>query len=207
MHIFALIFFYNENLYYLLFLHKSYIWEKSCSWVIDFIVLSQSDCRIFKSTISSEQMYGTASFFACWHKFTKKLIKNGWCQSGLWTLSSTVSQEWTDGINWFFACLWYVCANQKLIENFWDGYGQKWVWTVWSQESKTDCILKMNGWNKLIFCMGVQIQESLKIHCWFLDAHSQKQPWPFSLWDSKTCYVLRINLWIKLNFGILIVIQ
>ena len=41
--------------------------------------------------------------------------------------------------------------------------GQKWVWPVWSQESKIDCILKMSRWNKLIFCMLAQIQESEKL--------------------------------------------
>ena len=58
--------------------------------------LSQSDCRIFKSTVSPEQIVETASFLACWYKFTKikswlkffwlGMIKNGYGQSGLWTL-------------------------------------------------------------------------------------------------------------------------
>ena len=36
----------------------------------------------------------------------------------------------------------------------------KYVWPVWSQDSKIDCISRMNWWNELIFCMLVQIQES-----------------------------------------------
>ena len=32
------------------------------------------------------------------------MVEIGFDQSGLWTLKLTVSQEWTDGINWFFAC-------------------------------------------------------------------------------------------------------
>ena len=42
---------------------KSNIWEKSCSWDIDQSALSQSDCRIFKSAISPEQISGAVSFF------------------------------------------------------------------------------------------------------------------------------------------------
>ena len=37
---------------------------------------------------------------------------------------------------------------------------QKWVWPDLSQGSKTDCVLKKSRWNKLIFCMLVQIQEN-----------------------------------------------
>ena len=47
-------------------------------------------------------------------------------------------------------------ADQK----FCVGMVKKWVWPVWSQESKIDCISKMNRLNELIFCMLVEIQES-----------------------------------------------
>ena len=30
------------------------------------------------------------------------MVENGFVQSGLWTLKFTVSQEWIDGINWFY---------------------------------------------------------------------------------------------------------
>ena len=36
------------------------------------------------------------------------------------------------------------------------GHGQKWMWQVWSQDSKIDHI-SMNIWNGLIFCMLMQI--------------------------------------------------
>ena len=49
-------------------------WEKSYSRDIGQNALIQSDYRIFKSTISPEQIDETASFFAYWFKFTK--IKN-----------------------------------------------------------------------------------------------------------------------------------
>ena len=57
--------------------------------------LSQSDCRIFKSSISSEQINGTNSkklkvaekfFVWAWPKY-------GRGQFGLWTLKLTVSQK------------------------------------------------------------------------------------------------------------------
>ena len=50
-----------------------------------------------------------------------------------------------------------------LIKKFLVGYGQKWVWPVWSCDSKINCFLRMNLWNELIFCMLVQIEESLKV--------------------------------------------
>ena len=77
---------------------------------------------------------------------------------GLWTLKLTVSQEWVDGINWIFAC-WYRFTKIKswskiywvsLVKNGCDQSGQ----------SKIYFISKMNRWNKLIFCLLVQIQES-----------------------------------------------
>ena len=77
------------------FLNKSYIWEKSCSWDIDQNDVSQTDGRIFKWSISPEQIDETASFLACWYKFTKIKswfeifwlgVVNGYGQSGLWTL-------------------------------------------------------------------------------------------------------------------------
>ena len=40
------------------------------------------------------------------------MVKNGYCHSGFWTLKLTVSQEWTSGINWFFAC-WYSFMQIK----------------------------------------------------------------------------------------------
>ena len=75
-------------------------WEKSCSRDVGQNALNQSDCKIFKSTISPEQIDEIVS---CWYKFTKvknssktfwlNIIKN-WCgQSGLWILKLTVSQE------------------------------------------------------------------------------------------------------------------
>ena len=64
-HNFSLNLFYNENLLFAVFLHKSYIWEKSYFWDIGQEALSQRDCRIFKSTIFPEQIDESAAFLAC----------------------------------------------------------------------------------------------------------------------------------------------
>ena len=203
---------------YARFLHKSYIWEKFCSWDKGQNVFSQSERRTFRSTISAEQIDKTASCLACWYKFTKikrwlkifcqGMVTNGYIQCGLWTLKLTVFQEWTGEINWFFVC-WYkfmqikrwwkilgvgvvkngcsqscdrtlkfnvseewvdgrnwflhvdtdsqkLNADQKLLV----GHGRKWLLSVWSQDSKIDCISMLNRCKKLIFCMLVQMQES-----------------------------------------------
>ena len=92
--LFSLNLFYNENLSYLL-----------CSSTILYLGkilflrykgqngLSQSDSRIFKSTIFPKQINETVLFFACWYKFTKVkswsklfclgMVKNGFGQSEL----------------------------------------------------------------------------------------------------------------------------
>ena len=51
-------------------------------------------------------------------------IKNGFGQSCHGTLKLNVSQEWIDGMNYFFAC-W--CTFRKLFQWFFGGCGHKWV--------------------------------------------------------------------------------
>ena len=56
-----------SNKFFLLFavfLDKSYIWEKSCSRYRGQNTLSQSCFRVFKSSISSEQIDETASLWS-----------------------------------------------------------------------------------------------------------------------------------------------
>ena len=48
-----------------IFLYKSQFWEKSGSCYMSGNALSQSDCRIFKSTISPERNDEMALFFVC----------------------------------------------------------------------------------------------------------------------------------------------
>ena len=47
-----------------MFLHKSFIWEECCSRDVGQSALSHSDCKIFKSAISPEQIDEAASFLA-----------------------------------------------------------------------------------------------------------------------------------------------
>ena len=49
----------------------------------------------------------------------------------------------------------------KVDQNFLGGHGHKWAWPVWSWDSEISCISRITRWNELIFCMLVQIQESL----------------------------------------------
>ena len=48
----------------------------------------------------------------------------------------------------------------KLIFKILVGRCQKQVWPVWLQEPKIGCISRSNRWNKLIFCMLLQIRET-----------------------------------------------
>ena len=61
----------------------------------------------------------------------------------------------------------------------------------------------MNWWNKLIFCVLLGIQESLKLIQWFMDRRGQKRPWPFNSWVPKICCLLLMNLWFELTFWML----
>ena len=39
-----------------------------------------------------------------------------------------------------FCMLIQIHESQKLIEKCWGGYGKKWVWLLWPQDSKIGCI-------------------------------------------------------------------
>ena len=95
-------------------MHKSHTWENSGSWDIGQNALEQSDCSIFKLTVSLEQNDENARFFAYWCKFIENkswlknigvgIVKNGCGHSGLRTLKLAVSQEWINGVSWFLVC-------------------------------------------------------------------------------------------------------
>ena len=44
-----------------------------------------------------------------------------------------------------------------LIDKFWGQNGKKWVWSIWLQDSKFEYISGGNSWNKLVFCLMLQI--------------------------------------------------
>ena len=141
-------------------LAQSLYWEKSCSWDIDQNALSQSDCRVFKSTIPREQIYETVSFFACFCKFLKikswlklfwlGMVKSRCNQSGLWTLKVIVSGEWTDRINWCFACWYKFIQIIRCLIIFWGGIMVK----------------SMSRWSKLLFACWWKFR---KTNSWFND--------------------------------------
>ena len=97
---------YKENLItFAVLLHNSHTWKKSVFRDRGQYALDQSDCSIFKLTISLEQNDEKAWFFAYWCRFLeiKSWLKN-------------------IGVN----------------------IGQKWVWSLWSQDTKTGCISRRN---------------------------------------------------------------
>ena len=77
-------------------------------------VLGQSNCCIFKLTISLEQNDEKACFFACWCRFIEikswlknidvGMVKNGCDRSSLKTLKQAVSQEGVHWVTWSLIC-------------------------------------------------------------------------------------------------------
>ena len=53
------------------------------------------------------------------------MTKNVCYQSGHRTLKLTVSQEQTDGMNWFFTCWCKFRKAKSDFNDFWVGHGQK----------------------------------------------------------------------------------
>ena len=109
-----------------------------------------------KSTI------GINLFFVCWYNFMKinlqglriGIVKNGCGQSCDRTLKLTVSEEWTDRINWFFAYWYRLTKIKSWLNYFWvgivkNGCGQSGYRT-----------LKLAVSRILVFWMVIQIQKS-----------------------------------------------
>ena len=126
-------------------------------------------------------------------RFWWGIVKNKCSQSGFWTLKLTVSEEWTDGVNWLFVC-WYVITKIK-----------SWSKIFWIGMVKNGCGLsrhmtqKWTDWIKSFFHAGtIQL---------FLGVLGQKWPLLFSSRDPKIYYTLRISLWTELIFWMLIVMQ
>ena len=84
------------------------------SWDMSQNALDQSDCSIFKLTISLEESDEKTWFFAYWCRFTEikswlenigiAVIKNGCGYFGLRTLKLALSQEGITGVSWFLVC-------------------------------------------------------------------------------------------------------
>ena len=131
--------------------------------------LGQSDCRIFKLTISPEHKNEKAGFFACWYRLMKikswlknigvHMVSNGCGHSGLMALKLAVSKSnyWN---KLFFGELIKIQENEKLLQLLLDGGDKKWVQSFRSRDSKICCISRMSQWIGLIFCILIQIYES-----------------------------------------------
>ena len=73
-------------------------------------------------------------------------------------------------------------VDQKNFEWGWS----KMLWSVWSQDSKIDCISKMNRWNELFFLhAGANSGSSYKSFPWFFSGRGQKWAWPFGSWGPR----------------------
>ena len=89
------------------------------------------------------------------------MVKSGYGQKCLWTLKLTVSQEWADRINWFFAC-WYKFMKVKMqlkifgCDQSGDGTIKLTVSEEWT-DGITDFLhvyTKIKNWSK-IFWVGM----------------------------------------------------
>ena len=109
-------------------MYNSHTWERSGSWDLGQNALSQSDCRIFKSTITLEQNNEKAWFFVCLYKFIEikgwlenigvVVVKNGWGHSGLRTQKLAISQEGMNVINWLLMCSLKFRKAKSYFNNF-----------------------------------------------------------------------------------------
>ena len=127
-----------NNVFWIWSLRKFYIFccilaqisylEKSGSWDMGKNVFGQSDCRIFKSTVSLEENNERAYFFACWYIFMEiksslenievGMVKNRCGHSGHRTLNLPVSQEGINGINWVLVWWWNFRKVESYFNNF-----------------------------------------------------------------------------------------
>ena len=102
-------------------LGKLRVLEKSGSWDMGQNTLSQSDCKIFKSTISLEQNDEKDWFFACWYRFMENrswlknigvcVAKNACGHTVVRTLKLAVCQGKMNWNKMIFGMLIQVCES------------------------------------------------------------------------------------------------
>ena len=121
--------------------------RKICSWDIGQNALNQSDCRSFKSTISP-QLCHFLQVDTDWQNlkfdqifFWLGVVKNWHGQFGLLILKLTYLKNELIELTDFLHAV-KNSGKLNVIENFWDGHGQKWIWPVWWWDFKIDSIWK-----------------------------------------------------------------
>ena len=127
---------YNESLYYLLYSCTNPIfWKNLLPEDMGQNVLDQSDCRVFKSTISLEHIDEKAWLFCIFMQIhgNWKLIEKysvGRSPRWLWPPRSQDSKIGCifgiNGINWFLVC-WYKFGKAKsYFNNYWECTVKNW---------------------------------------------------------------------------------
>ena len=114
------------------------------------------------------------------------MVKKGCGQSCDGTIKLTLSEEWTNGINWFLVCWWRFITVKSWLNIYWVGM----VKNVCGQSGHETLKLTVQNWTEEItwfFCMLVQIQEGRKLIQSFLSVPCQRWQWLFSSFDPKTC--------------------
>ena len=133
------------------------------------------------------------------------VVKNGCGQSCDGTLKLTFSEEWTNGMNWFFACWCRFITVKRWSKIYWVGMVKNW------------CAQPGHGTLKLTVSQNWADEITWVFACWYkcrmaeswfnhFQVPCQKWQWLFSSWDPKTC-ILKMNIWIELTILRLIVMQ
>ena len=95
--------------WFIVFLQKSPIWEKSRSWDMgqNALVLANQFAGFLNQLYLQNKMMNKFMEIKSWlKKIGVGVVKNGSGHSGQRTLKLAVSQEGNNGINWFLVC-WY----------------------------------------------------------------------------------------------------
>ena len=70
--------------------------------------------------------------------------QNALGQSGCRIFKLTLSPEQKDEKAWFFACWYRSMEIKSWLKNIGGGPGQKWVWPLWSKDTKIGFISEKN---------------------------------------------------------------
>ena len=134
------------------------------------------------------------------------MVKNGCDQFGLLTLKLAVSPEWTDGINWFFACWhkftqtkrWLKNSGLSMVKNGCGQFGDRTLKLTVSEEWTDGINWVLACWHKF-----------RRPKCWFSDfwVGMVKNGHGLLVDETQFCCILRMNLWIELIFWMVIVMH